>query len=150
MARRHDDRLPMAAIPVHSAFRILRFGFSVAPIVMGLDKFFNVLVNWPHYLAPLISQMLPVSPAMFMQAVGVVEILAGLIVAFYPIIGGWLVAVWLWAIIVNLLLVPGYYDIAMRDFGLSLGAVALARLAAAFGVPAQRGAFRTDERRPAA
>jgi hypothetical protein len=140
----------MAVLPAHSAFRILRFGFTVAPIVMGADKFFNVLVTWPHYLAPAISQTLPVSPATFMQAVGVVEIVAGLVVAFYPIVGGWLVAVWLWAIIANLLLVPGYYDIAMRDFGLSLGAVALARLAAAFALPAQRGAFGTEERRPAA
>ena len=150
MATLHDDRLPVAAIPAHSAFRILRFGFTVAPIIMGLDKFFNVLVNWPHYLAPPISQMLPVSPAMFVQAVGVVEVIAGLVVAFYPIIGGWLVAAWLWAIIVNLLLVPGYYDVALRDFGLSLGAVALARLAAAFAVPARRGAFRTEAQRPAA
>lgn len=150
MAGLHDDRLPMAVIPAHHAFRTLRFAFTVAPIVMGLDKFFNVLVTWPHYLAPVISQALPVSPAAFMQAVGAVEIIAGLIVAFYPIIGGWLVAAWLWAIIVNLLLVPGYYDVAMRDFGLSLGAVALARLAAAFAVPAQRGAFRAEERRPAA
>ena len=146
----HDDRLPMTVIPAHSAFRILRFGFAVTPIVMGLDKFLNVLVNWPHYLAPPISQALPVSPAVFMQAAGVVEIAAGVIVAFYPIIGGWLVAGWLWAVIVNLLLGPGYYDVAIRDFGLSLGAVALARLAAAFAVPVQRGAFQVDERRPAA
>lgn len=142
--------MPMAAIPAHSALRILRFGFTVAPIVMGLDKFFNVLANWPHYLAPPISQALPVSPAAFMQGAGVVEILAGLTVAFYPIIGGWIVAVWLWAIIVNLLLGPGYYDIAIRDFGLSLGAVALSRLAAALALPVQQGAFRTEERRPAA
>jgi len=149
MAAVHDDRLPIAVIPAHSAFRILRFGFTVAPIVMGLDKFFNVLVTWPHYLAPAVSRVMPASPMMFMQGVGVVEIIAGLIVAFYPVIGGWLVAVWLWAIIGNLLLVPGYYDIAFRDFGLSLGAVALARLAAALTVPEQRGAFRTEERRPA-
>lgn len=142
--------LPMAAIPAHSALRILRFGFTVMPVVMGLDKFFNVLVNWPHYLAPPISQALPVSPAAFMQAAGVVEIVAGLTVAFYPVIGGWIVAVWLWAVIGNLLLGAGNYDIAMRDFGLSLGAVALCRLAAAFAVPAQQGAFRTEERRPAA
>ena len=145
----HDDRMPVAAIPAHQAFRTLRFAFTVAPIVMGLDKFFNLLVNWQHYLAPPISQVLPVSPAVFMQAVGATEIIAGLIVAFYPIIGGWVVAAWLWAIIVNLVLL-GDYDVAMRDFGLSLGAVALARLAAAFAVPAQRGAFRREEHRPAA
>lgn len=150
MAALHDDRLPMAAIPAHSAFRILHFAFTAAPIVMGLDKFTNVLANWPHYLAPAISQALPVSPAVFMRAAGVVEIAAGVIVAFYPIVGGWLVAGWLWAVIVNLLLGPGYYDVAIRDFGLSLGAVALARLAAAFAVPEQQGAFQVEERRPAA
>ncbi|HEV2283238.1 MAG TPA: hypothetical protein VGX75_12700 [bacterium] len=150
MAGLHDDRLPMAIIPAHSAFRILRFAYAVVPVVMGLDKFVNALAAWPHYLAPVISESLPVSPAAFMRAAGVVEIAAGLIVAFYPIIGGWLVAAWLWATIADLLLGPGYYDIAMRDFGLSLGAAALARLAAAFALPAQHGAFRTDERRPAA
>ncbi len=150
MAVLHDDRVPIAAIPAHHAFRTLRFAFTIAPIIMGLDKFFNLLVTWPHYLAPVVSQTLPVSPATFMQAVGVVEIIAGLIVAFYPIVGGWVVAAWLWAIIINLLLVPGYYDIAVRDFGLSLGAVSLARLAAAFAVPAQRGAFRGEEPRRAA
>lgn len=146
----YDERMPVAPIPAHQAFRTLRFAFTVAPIVMGLDKFFNLLVNWPHYLATPISQILPVSPAMFMQAVGVVEIIAGLIVAFYPIVGGWVMATWLWAIILNLVLLPGHYDVAVRDFGLSLGAVALARLAAAFAVPAQRGAFRREEHRPAA
>ena len=150
MAVLHDDRMPIAAVPAHSALRTLRFAFTIAPIVMGLDKFFNLLVTWPHYLAPVVSQTLPVPPATFLQAVGVVEIVAGLIVAFYPIVGGWVVAAWLWAIIINLLLVPGYYDIAVRDFGLSLGAVSLARLAAAFAVPTQRGAFRDEEPRRAA
>ena len=150
MAVFHDDRIPMAVIPARNAFRTLRFAFTVAPIVMGLDKFFNLLVTWPHYLAPIVSQALPVSPATFMQAAGAVEIIAGLIVGFYPIIGGWVVAAWLWAIIINLLLVPGYYDVAVRDFGLSLGAVSLARLAAAFALPAARGAFRDGERHRAA
>jgi hypothetical protein len=150
MAGLHDDRLPMAILPAHSAFRILRVAFTVVPVVMGLDKFVNVLATWSHYLAPVISQSLPVSPAAFMRAAGAVEIAAGLTVAFYPIIGGWLVAGWLWVIIGNLLLGPGYYDIAIRDFGLSLGAVALARLGAAFALPAQHGAFRTEERWPAA
>jgi hypothetical protein len=140
-----DDH-PAKLAPARQAFRTLRFAFTVAPIVMGVDKFLNVLVNWPHYLAPWIAQLLPVSPSVFMPAVGVVEILAGLIVAFWPIVGGWIVAVWLWAIIVNLLTVPGYYDIAVRDFGLSLGAVSLARLAAAFAVPARRGAVPAEDR----
>jgi hypothetical protein len=142
--------VPMAVIPAHSALRVLQVGFTIVPIVMGLDKFFGVLARWPHYLAPPISHALPVSPAAFMQGVGAVEILAGLTVAFYPIIGGWLVAVWLWAVVGNLLMGLGNYDIAIRDFGLSLGAVALARLAAALAVPAHRGAFGVDERRPAA
>jgi hypothetical protein len=142
--------VPVAVIPAHSALRLLQAGLAMALVVVGLDKFFNVLANWPHYLAPPISQSLPVSPATFMQAAGVVEVLAGLTVALYPVIGGWIVAGWLWAIIGNLLLSGGYYDIAMRDFGLSLGAVALSRLAAAFAVPARQGAFRTEEHRPAA
>ena len=117
----------------HQAFQILYFGFIVAPIVAGLDKFFHLLVNWDQYLAPAIAGLLPVSPHTLMLAVGVVEIAAGIIVAVKPSIGGFIVAAWLWGIIVNLLLVPGYFDIALRDFGLSLGALALARLAHHFG-----------------
>lgn len=115
------------------AFQILYFGFIVAPIVAGLDKFFHLLVNWDQYLAPTIAGLLPLSPHTFMLAVGVVEVVAGIIVAVKPSIGGWIVAAWLWGIIVNLLLVPGYFDIALRDFGLSLGALALARLGQHFG-----------------
>ena len=111
------------------AFQILYFGFIVAPIVAGLDKFFHLLVNWDQYLAPTIAGLLPMSPHTFMLAVGVIEVVAGIIVAVKPSIGGWIVAAWLWGIIINLLLIPGYFDIALRDFGLSLGAVALARLA---------------------
>jgi hypothetical protein len=115
------------------AFQFLYFGFIVAPIVAGLDKFFHLLVNWDQYLAPAIAGLLPLSPHMFMLAVGVVEVLAGIIVAVKPSIGGFVVAAWLWGIIVNLLLIPGYFDIALRDFGLSLGALALARLGHYFG-----------------
>jgi len=116
------------------AYRILYLLFIIAPIAVGLDKFAHVLVNWDQYLAPVVDQMLPihVSAHVFMLAVGVVEIVAGLLVAAKPSVGGWIVAVWLWGIIVNLLLIPGYYDIAVRDFGLSVGAVALARLARDF------------------
>ena len=110
------------------AFQILYFGFIVAPIVAGLDKFFHLLVNWDQYLAPTIAGFLPMSPHTFMLAVGVIEVVAGIIVAVKPSIGGWIVAAWLWGIIINLLLIPGYFDIALRDFGLSLGALALARL----------------------
>lgn len=146
----YDERAPMAIMPARRAYQTLRFAFTIAPIVMGLDKFFNILVPWTHYLSPTISQVLPVSPTVFMQAVGVVEIIAGLIVAFYPLVGAWVVAAWLWAIIVNLLLVPGYYDIAIRDFGLSLGAVALARLSAAFRVGTRSRVFSSEEHRSAA
>jgi hypothetical protein len=126
-----------AAVPSDSAarqaFQILYFAFIVAPIVAGVDKFLHLLVNWDQYLAPAIAGLLPVSPHTFMLAVGVVEVLAGIIVAVKPSIGGLIVAAWLWGIIVNLLLVPGYFDIALRDLGLSLGAVALARLGHHFG-----------------
>ncbi|MBR8639739.1 hypothetical protein KEF29_11590 [Streptomyces tuirus] len=115
--------------PGYQAFVILRVGFTVAPILFGLDKFTNLLVDWPGYLAPWIDDVVPGSAQAAMYAVGVVEILAGLVVAVAPRFGGWLVAGWLGGIIVNLLTIPDYYDIALRDFGLLLGAVALARLA---------------------
>ena len=121
--------LEVAERPAHQAFTLLRFGFTVLPIVAGLDKFAHLLVDWTQYLAPIATQITNLDPNTFMAIVGVVEIVAGLVVAFLPRIGGWVVALWLWAIIANLLMVPGYYDIAARDFGLSLGALALARLA---------------------
>ena len=135
----------MAAVPdrARQAFRILRVGFVVAPILAGLDKFFDVLVDWDRYLAPVVTDVLPVSAHTIMMVVGVIEIAAGVLVALRPRIGGYVVAVWLWAIIVNLLVLGDYFDIALRDFGLSLGALALARLAEAFpadGIVAAVGA----------
>jgi hypothetical protein len=121
----------MVSNPVHQAYWILRFGFTVAPIIMGLDKFFQVLTEWPKYLAPTIPQLLRLEPHTFMRIVGGIEIIAGIIVAIKPRIGGYLVAAWLLGIIVNLLMVGGYLDIALRDLGLLLGALALARLAEA-------------------
>jgi uncharacterized membrane protein YphA (DoxX/SURF4 family) len=115
--------------PAYQAFLILRTGFTVAPILFGLDKFANLLVDWPAYLAPWINDIVPGSAQAAMYAVGVIEIVAGIAVAVAPRFGGWLVAGWLAGIIVNLLSIPDYYDIALRDFGLLLGAVALARLA---------------------
>ncbi|MFD9359139.1 hypothetical protein [Streptomyces sp. NPDC060031] len=115
--------------PGYQAFVILRTGFTVAPIVFGLDKFANLLVDWPTYLAPWIDNLVPGSAQAAMYAVGAVEIVAGLAVALAPRFGAWLVAGWLAGIIINLLTIPGYYDVALRDFGLLLGAVALARLA---------------------
>jgi hypothetical protein len=130
----HGPTLPAAApsdSAARQAFQILYFGFIVAPIVAGLDKFFHLLVNWDQYLAPTIAGLLPMSPHTFMLAVGVIEVVAGIIVAVKPSIGGWIVAAWLWGIIINLLLI--YFDIALRDFGLPLGALALARLGHHFG-----------------
>ena len=118
----------MGADVGYQAFRILQVAFVLAPIIAGLDKFFGFLVNWDQYLSPTIAGMLPVAPHTFMMAVGVVEIVAGLIVAAKPYYGGYLVTLWLWAIIANLLMARAHFDIALRDFGLSLGATALARL----------------------
>lgn len=115
--------------PSYQAFFLLRSLFVIAPIVFGLDKFTNVLVHWDSYLAPWINNIVPGTGAQAMYAVGVVEILAGLAVAFAPRYGSLIVAAWLAGIVVNLLTFSGYYDIALRDFGLFIGAVALARLA---------------------
>ncbi|MGP3947479.1 hypothetical protein [Streptomyces sp. 7N604] len=122
-------RRAMLTDPGYQAFLILRTGFTVAPILFGLDKFANLLVDWPTYLAPWINDLVPGSAQAAMYAVGVIEIVAGVAVAVAPRFGGWLVAGWLGGIIINLLTIPGHYDIALRDFGLLLGAVALARLA---------------------
>ena len=112
----------------HQAYLMLYAGFVALPILAGLDKFLHLLVNWEQYLAPLVTQILPVSANNFMLGVGVVEIAAGLLVAIRPKIGAYVVALWLWGIILNLLLIPAYYDIVLRDFGLSLGALALGRV----------------------
>jgi uncharacterized membrane protein YphA (DoxX/SURF4 family) len=111
------------------AYGMLRLAFAVAPIAFGLDKFFNVLTNWPHYLAPWVNDLMPGSGQDFMYAVGVIEIVAGIAVAVRPKFGAPLVAAWLAGIIVNLLTYSGFYDVALRDFGLMLGALTLARLA---------------------
>jgi hypothetical protein len=118
--------------PVVQAFWLLRLGFIAAPILFGLDKFAHVLVNWDLYLAPEFADVLPWTTHQLMYAVGAIEIVAGLVVALRPRFGGYLVAAWLGGIIVNLLMQADYYDIALRDFGLMLGALTLARLASAF------------------
>ena len=118
--------------PRFQAFALLRTGFAVAPVLFGLDKFFNVLVDWPKYLAPWVNDIAPGSGQDFMYFVGAVEIVAGLVVALKPRFGAYLVAGWLAGIIVNLLSYSGYYDIALRDFGLLIGAAALGRLAAVY------------------
>jgi DoxX len=124
----------------YHAYLMLRVAFAVAPIAFGLDKFFNVLVDWPVYLAPWVNDVMPGSGQDFMYLVGAVEILAGVLVALKPRYGAPLVAAWLAGIIVNLLTVPGFYDVALRDFGLLLGALALARLALAYDPPPRRAA----------
>ncbi len=114
------------------AYWVLRVAFTIIPIVSGIDQFTDKLADWDMYLAPLATRILPLPAHTLMMIAGVVEIVAGLFVAFKPRIGGWIVAVWLWMIIINLLVAAGFYDTALRDFGLSLGAVALARLGAGF------------------
>jgi hypothetical protein len=122
----------LASRPTYQAYLVLYAGFVALPVLAGLDKFVHLLVDWDLYLAPLVTRILPLSGHTFMMAVGVIEIAAGLLVAFRPRVGACVVALWLWGIIVNLLLVPGFYDVALRDFGLSLGALALARLSQEF------------------
>lgn len=115
--------------PVTQAFVALRTVFTVAPILFGLDKFTNLLCDWTVYLAPWIDGIVPGTAQQAMYAVGVIEIVAGIVVALMPRIGSLVVAAWLAGIIVNLLTIPGFYDVALRDFGLLVGAVALNRLA---------------------
>jgi uncharacterized membrane protein YphA (DoxX/SURF4 family) len=128
-ARRLDN-------PFFQAFSLLRIAFTVAPILFGLDKFTNWLVDWPRYLAPQFNDLIPGNAHQAMLGVGVIEIVAGIVVALRPKFGGYLVAAWLGGIIVNLLVGADHYDIALRDFGLLLAALTLARLATGFDRPA--------------
>jgi hypothetical protein len=114
--------------PSYQAFQILRTGFTVAPIVAGLDKFLHLLVNWDQYLPSFVNNLTGGHGHQLMLAVGVIEIVAGLGVAFKPRLFAYVVSAWLLLIVANLLMIPGYFDVALRDFGLSLAALALARL----------------------
>jgi hypothetical protein len=125
--------------PRYQAFALLRLAFTVAPIAFGLDKFFNVMVDWPRYLAPWINDIAPGSGQQFMYVVGATEIVAGLTVALKPRYGAYVVAGWLAGIIFNLLTASGFYDVALRDFGLMLGALTLARLASVYDAPIRLG-----------
>jgi hypothetical protein len=112
----------------HEAYGLLHVGFVVAPVVAGLDKFFHLLANWDKYVAPAVGRALPMSVHSFMNVVGIIEIGAGLLVLFRPRVGAYVVAAWLVAIMINLAITGGYLDVALRDLGLCLGALALARL----------------------
>ena len=143
-APRHDLQAEQRAVsdlsdPVHQAFWLLRIGFTALPVLFGIDKFAHVLVNWDKYLAPEFVDLFHLQAHTLMYAVGAIEIVAGLVVALRPRFGGYLAAAWLAGIIVNLLLLGDYYDVALRDFGLLLAALTLARLATAVA-PSRRRA----------
>ena len=129
---------PVKTVPLtqreagYQAFVMLRVVFAIAPIAFGLDKFFNVLTDWPQYLAGWVDDLMPGSAQDFMYAVGAIEIVAGVLVAVRPRYGAPLVAAWLAGIIFTLVTGPGYYDVALRDFGLMAGALTLTRLAFAY------------------
>ena len=139
------------ASPAYQAYLLLRVGFTVAPILFGLDKFFNWTVDWTNYLAPWVNDIVPGSGQDFMYFVGAVEIAAGILVALAPRLGAYVVAAWLAGIVVNLLTVdaPTYYDIALRDFALLLAALTLGRLAQAFHIASAVSAPRNHLRRAA-
>lgn len=113
--------------PGYQAYEILHIGFTVAPILFGLDKFLNLMVSWDKYLAPWMVRIVG-DAHRFMYLIGVIEIVAGIVVAIKPRWGAYIVALWLLGIILNLLTYPGFYDVALRDFGLLLAALALGRL----------------------
>ena len=126
------------AEPAYGAFLLLWIGFIAIPLVMGMDKFFNVLTNWEGYLAPWIANLSPLTAQGTMMAIGVVEVIAAVSMALRPRYAAYVVALWLAGIIVNLLSYPGFYDVALRDFGLMVAAVALALLARTYTRPGLR------------
>jgi len=133
LAGRSEAKYRVESTPGYQAYRILQAGFVAAPILAGLDKFSHLLTNWDMYLAPSIAALSPFGGHGLMSVVGVIEVCAGVLVALRPRIGAYVVAGWLFAIILNLLLIPNFFDIALRDFGLSLGAIALGRLSVQYG-----------------
>ena len=122
---------PATSVNAERAYRLLRTLFVVAPVLFGIDKFVGLLTNWDQYLAPQIDALVPGTAHQAMFAVGVIEVVAGIVVAVVPRIGAYVVAAWLAGIIVDLLLLGGHGDIALRDFGLLVSALALAQLAPA-------------------
>ena len=129
-----DSSESMTGNPTYQAYQLLHFGFTVAPIIAGLDKFLHLLVNWDQYLPATVNNMLGGHGHEFMLVVGVIEVVAGIGVFLKPKIFAYVVSAWLLLIIVNLLMIPGYFDIALRDLGLSLGALALGRLSSTYDV----------------
>jgi uncharacterized membrane protein YphA (DoxX/SURF4 family) len=127
-----ESRAEDLASPAYQAYEILHIGFTVAPIIAGVDKFLGLLVNWDQYLPGFVNNMLGGRGHEFMYLVGIIEIVAGIGVFLKPKIFAYVVAAWLVLIIVNLLMIPGYYDVALRDLGLALGALALGRLSAVY------------------
>jgi uncharacterized membrane protein YphA (DoxX/SURF4 family) len=127
-----EVRVSERADPRYQAFMLLRVGFTVLPIAMGIDKYFNAMTSWPQYLADWIDNIAPGTAQQFMYFVGGIEIVAGIIVALRPRYGAYLVAAWLAGIVVNLLSYGEWYDVAVRDFGLMLGALTLGRLASVY------------------
>jgi hypothetical protein len=123
--------------PSYQAFQILHWGFVAAPFLAGLDKFFNLLTQWEGYLSPAFARLSPLSAHATMRAVGVVEIVAAVVVAVRPRLGAYVVAAWLVGIMLNLLLLGHGYDVALRDLGLFLGALALGRLSEIYDKPAK-------------
>src|SRR5437899_558659 len=138
-ARAAGQQASVVEAAAHQAFWLLRIGFTVAPVLFGLDKFTNWSVHWPDYLAGWVNNIVPGSGQDFMYVVGGIEIFAGLLVAVAPRLGAFVVAGWLFGIVVNLLTgdAPRFYDIALRDFGLMLAALTFGRLALAV-VPARK------------
>ena len=134
-ARAPTPAEPLASDPRYQAFWMLRLAYTAIPLTMGIDKFFNGLVYWPKYLADWIDNIAPGTAQQFMYFVGAVEILAGLLVLLKPRYAAYIVAAWLAGIVVNLWSYPGWWDIGLRDFGLMLGALTLARLASVYDPP---------------
>jgi hypothetical protein len=128
----HADAEASARGPAYQAYQILHWGFVAAPVIAGADKFLGALTHWDQYLAPGLARLSPLGAHRTMLAVGAVEIVAGLVVAVKPRIGAYVVAAWLVGIILDLLLVGSFFDVALRDFGLFLGALALGRLSAVY------------------
>jgi hypothetical protein len=127
VARPHDA--------AYQGYQILHWGFVALPTITGIDKFFHVLTNWDQYLAPAVEKILPFSGHTYMLIVGVIELIAAFIVAVRPLVGAYIVAVWILGIMINLLVLGGFYDVALRDFGLFLAALALARLSTLYDKP---------------